>query len=182
MTKEHQPLTREQAEFAADNEHLIAKYLCLRHLPVSEFYDVAVFGYLRAVRRYLTIPALQKYRFTTIAYKAMECDIGNHFRNQRTAMRAATVRSYNEDTDAAELVDQVTLALERDETSRDDCRRLHACLTPGQSKIIQLKADGYTDHETARECGIRLSELREQVKQAQDNVIRLAPDLALRAA
>ena len=49
-------LTEEQRQFAAENHNLIYKYLWDRRLEIDDYYDIAVFGYLRAVKRYLTEP------------------------------------------------------------------------------------------------------------------------------
>lgn len=63
------PLTDEQRDYAAEHHALVYKFLKDNHLPMDEFYDVVIFGYLRAVRRYLTEPALRQYKFTTIAMR-----------------------------------------------------------------------------------------------------------------
>ena len=39
-------LTKEQREFAAENHEIILSYLRGKRLDASEWYDVAVFGYL----------------------------------------------------------------------------------------------------------------------------------------
>lgn len=74
MIPNETPLTAEQSAFAAEHHELIGDYLRLRRLPVDEYYDTVVFGYLRAVRRYCTMPVLHKYKFATIAYHAMMCE------------------------------------------------------------------------------------------------------------
>lgn len=51
-----QALTDEQRQFAAENHNLIYTYLWDRRLEIDDYYDIAVFGYLRAVKRYLTEP------------------------------------------------------------------------------------------------------------------------------
>ena len=54
------PLTEAEAEFAAEHYSIIHRYLRMAGLPENDFYDVVVFGYLRAVRKYLARPELQK--------------------------------------------------------------------------------------------------------------------------
>ena len=46
------PLTPEQCLFASEHHSLVYKFLNENHLPIDEFYDVVIFGYLRAVSRY----------------------------------------------------------------------------------------------------------------------------------
>ena len=69
------PLTEAESEFAAEHHSVIYGYLRKAGLPEDDFYDVVVFGYLRAVRKYLARPELRKYSFSTIAYRAMSCDV-----------------------------------------------------------------------------------------------------------
>ena len=47
------PLTEAEAEFAAEHHSVIYGYLRKAGLPEDDFYDVVVFGYLRAPPRYL---------------------------------------------------------------------------------------------------------------------------------
>lgn len=41
------------------------------NLPASEYYDIVIFGYLRAVQRYLTDPNLEISFAATVAWRAM---------------------------------------------------------------------------------------------------------------
>ena len=53
MLNYNTPLTAEESAFAAEHHHLLLSYLKKARLDFDEFYDIAVFGYLRAVRKYL---------------------------------------------------------------------------------------------------------------------------------
>lgn len=65
-------LSPEQRQFAAEQHNLIYAYLKEKGLYHEEYYDIAAIGYLQAVKRYLTQPALRQYAFSTIAWSA--CD------------------------------------------------------------------------------------------------------------
>ena len=65
------PLTDEQRDYATEHHALVYKFLKDNHLPMDEFYDVIIFGYLRAVKRYLTEASLHQYKFTTIAWSCI---------------------------------------------------------------------------------------------------------------
>lgn len=182
MTYNDIPLTEEQAAFAAEHEELVGKYLNIRYLPKDEYYDVVIFGFLRAVRRYLTTPALLRYKFSTIAYKAMQCDLGSHFLALRAAKRSAVVLEYNCDRHTNDLSDTVAMEVERREDYRQTCKRVYRCLTPAQGKIIDLKVRGYSDYAAAKEIGFRRPEVKTQLEAARDNIVRFAPDLLERAA
>lgn len=47
-------LSLEQRQFAAEQHNLIYAYLNEKGLYHEEYYDIAAFGYLQAVKRYLT--------------------------------------------------------------------------------------------------------------------------------
>lgn len=49
------PLTKEQQTFATAHHSLVYKFLNENRLPEDEFYDVVIFGYLKAVRDYFLI-------------------------------------------------------------------------------------------------------------------------------
>lgn len=182
MIPNETPLTAEQSAFAAEHHELIGAYLRLRRLPVDEYYDTVVFGYLWAVRRYCTMPVLHKYKFATIAYHAMMCDLGNHFRAQRAAKRDAMVWQLDEDCHAAELDDPVPEQAEHRLALRETEQALARYLTGAQSKIIYLKAAGYSNLDAAKTCGIRPKTVRAELEAARDNIVRFAPALLDRAA
>lgn len=70
------PMNLDESAYAEKYHHLIYAFLGKHKLPMDEFYDIAVFGYLRAVRKYLARPELrEQYKFSTIAYRAMSCDV-----------------------------------------------------------------------------------------------------------
>lgn len=71
------PLNDTQRFFAEKNHNLVYKFLHEKNLPASEYYDIIIFGYLRAVQRYLTDPNLAGYSFATVAWRAMEGEIVN---------------------------------------------------------------------------------------------------------
>ena len=54
-------LTEPQRQFAEEHHALIYQFLLDRRLDICEYYDIAALGYLRAVQRYLTRPALSQY-------------------------------------------------------------------------------------------------------------------------
>ena len=62
------PLNDTQRIFADKNHNLVYKFLHEKNLPASEYYDIVIFGYLRAVQRYLTDPNLAGYSFVLGAF------------------------------------------------------------------------------------------------------------------
>ena len=87
-----QALTEEQRHFAAENHNLIYTYLWDRRLEVDDYYDIAVFGFFLAVKRYLTETWLRRYQFSTVAWHAMRQSIASFHRAEER--RRATERKY----------------------------------------------------------------------------------------
>jgi len=81
-------LTQEQQDFAAEHHDLVYDFLRDNRLHQDEFYDVIIFGYLRAVQKYLIHEKQRRqYEFSKIARQAMERDLAAH----RRATQSCTV-------------------------------------------------------------------------------------------
>lgn len=71
-------LNQAEQDFAVKNHNLVYTYLHKRNLDIDEFYDIVIFGYLRAVAKYHDRKDLQKYSFSNIAWRCMDTSFGNH--------------------------------------------------------------------------------------------------------
>ena len=76
------PLTKEQQAFATAHHSLVYKFLNENRLPEDEFYDVVIFGYLKAVRDYFSDLTAQQFTFSTIANRRMKFCLFDYFRTQ----------------------------------------------------------------------------------------------------
>ena len=85
-------LTEEQRQFATERHSLIYSYLREKGWDDGEYYDIAAFGFLRAVKRYLTEPKLRQYAFSTIAWRAMGQSVASFHRAE--ARRLETEQRY----------------------------------------------------------------------------------------
>ena len=52
------PMTQEERDFAEQHHNLVIDFLRYRRLPMDEFYDVVIFGYLSAVQQYIRNPPM----------------------------------------------------------------------------------------------------------------------------
>lgn len=88
------PLNDTQRIFADKNHNLVYKFLHEKNLPASEYYDIVIFGYLRAVQRYLSEPNLAGYSFATVAWRAMEGEVVNkvHIRHDNEQWNKSDLR------------------------------------------------------------------------------------------
>ena len=86
-------LTDEQQRFASENHYIVENFLKYRKLNWDKYYDVVIFGYIRAVKNYFMRQDLWVYNFSTIAQYAMKSDLYNYYRKQRHQKRNAEVIS-----------------------------------------------------------------------------------------
>ena len=165
MLNYNTPLTAEESAFAAEHHHLLLSYLKKARLDFDEFYDIAVFGYLRAVRKYLARPELRAYQFSTIAFRAMSCDV-HHSREYwlRGKRCGRIVQTLNDDQNADDLRDSVTESVDN---------------------VIQFEAYtdiGYSDREISAICGIPYKVVALEMEGAKRSILEVYIGDAPRAA
>ena len=149
------PLTKAQQRFAEENHALVYVFLNERGLPESVFYDVVIFGYLRAVQEYCEFPSLHRYKFSTIAWTHMRRSLSNHYKYLSRPKRCAPTVSFD-----ALIGDDYGLRWE-DIVSRPDERMLqletelilHALTSrlPRRAlRIVRMKVRGDRMHDIAK--------------------------------
>jgi RNA polymerase sigma factor (sigma-70 family) len=164
------PLTAEQRDFATSHHGLVYKFLNENRLPEDEFYDVVIFGYLKAVRDYFTDPTAQKYSFTTIANRRMRFCLCDHFRSQARKKRNMEVFSIHigfgpdsyplEETIAGQdnLMQQLEAKLLLHELARKVSRQ--------QMDMVRLKTCGYNLREISRHQKTPMNRVKELLEEA----------------
>ena len=166
-----EPLTKKQQDFATVHHNLVYKFMKDNHLPESEFYDVIIFGYLKAVRDYLTRKKLQNYSFSTIAWKSMTRSTSNYFRSQKRQKKHIKVLSihtpvYRTGMTLEELLPRQDILMQQLEI-RLLLHDLAGHISKQQMEIVQSKMDGYANWEIAHRQQIsvvRIKELLEEVR------------------
>lgn len=87
-------MTPRQREIATKAHNMIYSYLRLRKLPIDDYYDVVVFGFMEAVQQYDENEELaKKYSLTTIAYRKMDDRLAAFRIYEKRQKRTADVRS-----------------------------------------------------------------------------------------
>lgn len=157
MKKLHE-LTPEQQLFASEHHDLVNRFLKSRGWDASEYYDVAIFGYLGAVQEYLETPDLQnKVPFEAVAWTQMRSCLASEYEYRNRAKRKAPMTAYHEEYAAARLDDLLPNRMQAMAEILDDQNRLHrllSYLTPKEKEVVYLKADGYTYQEIAQHANI----------------------------
>ena len=64
------PMTPKEREFAEQYHDLVLNFLHYRHLPMNDFYDIVIFGYLSAVQQYFRNPP-PDVTFKAMAFRMM---------------------------------------------------------------------------------------------------------------
>ena len=178
MLNYHEPLTQAESDFAAEHHDLIYGYLNQAGLPEDDFYDISVFGYLRAVRKYLARPELRRYSFSTIAYRAMSCDVHHSREYWLRQKRRAEVTSFNEELHTPDLTDTVAEACEKVVSFQE----LAGKLTGTQRRIASLRCEGYRDREIAAICRLTPGEVALEMNRARANIVPFPVETAAAAA
>lgn len=150
-------LTEDQRRFAAKNHNLIYCYLNEQGHAVNDYYDVAALGFLSAVRRYLTKPELQRYAFSTIAWRSMKQSIASFHRAE--ARREAAEQRYKET--ALTAAPDPLAELEARLVFHD----LVSTASRSQYEMMTLRSQGYSISETARSLGIAPRRVRSLLRE-----------------
>lgn len=174
------PLNDTQRFFAEKNHNLVYKFLHEKNLPASEYYDIIIFGYLRAVQRYLTDPNLAGYSFATVAWRAMEGEIVNAHRTARRRFRVIRFVRPRQ-TYTGYLTRHSTPTVTDEEALRESevALLLHALakrVTPQQMEIIRLRTKGYQTNEIAQMQNTSLYHVNTLLDNARFIVVELCRD------
>ncbi len=159
------PLTCEQSIFAAENHNLVYKFLNENNLPENEYYDIVIFGYLKAVQNYFNRPLLQKYTFATIAWRTMTQSLSNYYKSQNCPKRNAQtisihVSPYEDGLPLEQTIpapDTLMLRIETDLLLHDLASRV----SRQQMDMVRLKTSGYGNREIAQKQNISMKRVRE---------------------
>lgn len=156
------PMTEEQRTLAETNHHLVYAFLKKHQLPESEYYDVVVFGLLKAAQDYCEKRRLKRYQFSTVAWKKMTCELKDHQRHltsQKAELTTVSIHdSISEDN-----------ALRWEDVLQDESAPLNAMLTelvlhnlaatPKERRILYMKRSGERMHDIAKAEGLTFRQI-----------------------
>lgn len=165
------PLTPEQRLFAAENHDLVYAFLNDKHLSENDFYDVIIFGYLDAVRRYFANPHLQQYSFGTVAWGGMQGTLANYKRSMHRQKRTATVISihvprYDDGLPLEETIESPDELMRQLET-RLLLHDLARHVSRQQMDMVRLRGSGYSDRDIARKHNVSMDQVRKLLNEVR---------------
>ncbi len=170
------PLTKEQQRFAEENHHLVYAFLNEKELSESMFYDVVIFGYLKAVQEYCEVLSLHRFKFSTLAWRRMRSSLSNYYKYLARPKRNAPVVSFDE------LIGSEDGLCWQDIISRPDERMLqfetdlllHALayrLPRREMRIIRMKVRGDRMHDIAKQERMTFRDINKVLQDSYPTVI-----------
>ena len=146
------PLTKEEKIFAEKNHNLIYGFLHKRGYSIEEYYQIAVFGFLKAVEIYHRKPDIaEKYDFPYVAWQYMRAEINDHVKKEKANKRKSTENIISLDAESDDLENLYnTIGGKLAETSLMENVAIYEVmekLSEIQQKIAMYKMDGFSNKE-----------------------------------
>ena len=168
------PLIPEQICFAAKHYRLIYRYLKKQQLSKEEYYDVAVFGYLKAVQDYSSKESLRQYAFSTICWKYMSREVSNYHKGLQRQRRIANLVCI---CSGQELPIECRMPYGHSQMVEMESRLLLYDLArhipEEQMQIVRLYCAGFTLREIARGQNIKIKQVRQALNAAYGTLKQL---------
>lgn len=140
------PMTQEEREFAEHHHDLVIDFLRCKHLPMEEYYDVVIFGYLSAAQQYFRDPPID-VAFKAMAFRAMKDAILREGEYHARAKRCGNAVSLDASDSQVPDRKQDTEQQLEDKVILEQAAK---AATPKEARIIGLLLDGYALREAAR--------------------------------
>lgn len=160
MRKLHE-LTALQQQFSEEHIGIVYKYLHTKHLPIDEFYDIVIFGYLSAVQEYDERPELNCFHFTTIAWSRMQECLYQHYAYQHRPIRYAPQISLYALTEMGTSLDELLPNRKQDVHEHASnwllIMEIMSQLTDTERQLVTLKAKGLSIREIAEQFSLSTS-------------------------
>ena len=149
-----EPLTDFERKFAEENHNLIYSFLHRYGYSLETYYDVAIFGFLKAVQIYNRRQDLRnKYAFPFISQQYIRSEIGNHFRTEHAKKRkspgivVSLDAEYSGTENLYNCIGDIGGKSPESEMVETELTEFLNGLTDIQRKIAQMKLDGYSSKE-----------------------------------
>ena len=166
--------------FGTEHHDLVYKFLNSKGLPEDDFYDVVVFGYLQAVKKYLTRPELRdELSFSTIAYRKMKDALSKHYEAQNRKKRKGDTISldapfYKKDGSRSLTIEDVLAA---QDTEMEELRlkllllEIASQVSKKEMDVIRMKLNGYGVRDIARRQSSTIPQIKKMLNELHSIVI-----------
>lgn len=139
-------MTEEEREFAEQQHELVICFLRCKHLPIDDFYDVVIFGYLSAVQQYFRNPP-SNVAFEAMAFRAMKDTILRDHEYAARAKRSGITVGLD---DVGNTLADPRQNVERQTEGKALLEQVVSVATPKEARIINLLMDGFALRDAAR--------------------------------
>ena len=172
------PLTNEERNFATEHHNLVFAFLKKKNLSIRRYYDIVIFGYLKAVQKYFTPKEQNKCCFSTLAWKWMESKLSKYYKYLVCPKRYASVISLEGLIDEESIlyraggisIPDITMQMLEIKLLLHD---LSAKLSPQKMRIIQMKINGERMNEIARKEHLTFHAINQLLFEAYPIVIEV---------
>ena len=176
------PLTEEERVFSANLENYdwLFKYMSINKLDQEEWYDILILHYLRAVKKYLNIPHLQQYEFSTILFRTLDNARINYFRdmNREKRMPSGGIVSldWEEDSMNGKRTAPMTWidlkqSVEKTVMYHEMISEILSNLNDVQAEIFKMTMEEYNREEIKRYLGIKKGTFCNRMREIKHVVI-----------
>lgn len=176
------PLTEEERVFSANLENYdwLFKYMKINKLDQEEWYDILILHYLRAVKKYLNIPHLQQYEFSTILFRTLDNAMINYFRdmNREKRMPSGGIVSldWEEDSMNGKRTAPMTWidlkqSVEKTVMYHEMISEILSNLNDVQAEIFKMTMEEYNREEIKRYLGIKKGTFCNRMREIKHVVI-----------
>lgn len=164
-----QPLTAREKRLAEENHNLVYSFLHQNSYSIEEYYNIVIFGYLKAVQAWCrSVKKRKKYCLSTLTWLYMRAEVGNHFRTGNYQCRKPTEGIISFDAEYAETENLYNAvggeSVEDGVLEEELLNDIMENLSELQKKITQLKINGYSNKETYLIIGMRPSTYYKEMK------------------
>lgn len=176
------PLTEEERVFSANLENYdwFFKYMSINKLDQEEWYDILILHYLRAVKKYINIPHLQQYEFSTILFRTLDNARINYFRdmNREKRMPSGGIVSldWEEDSMNGKRTAPMTWidlkqSVEKTVMYHEMISEILSNLNDVQAEIFKMTMEEYNREEIKRYLGIKKGTFCNRMREIKHVVI-----------
>lgn len=171
-------LTESEKKFAEENHNLVYGFLHRYKYSIEEYYNVVIFGYLKAVQTYSKRKDLQsKYDFPFIAWQYMRSEIGNYFQKQNCQKRKPLqpIISLDDEHGETENLYDVVGGKSAEDNVMEKMLLAGVLenLSEVQRKITELKIEGYDNKEVYLLVGMKPSTYYKEINRIKAIVEKL---------
>lgn len=169
------PFTEKEQKFADQNHELIYSFLNEKELAEEDYYDIVIFGFLKAVQEFCSNPFRYKC-FSTLAWKCMSNELINYYQHKSRKKRHVAIVSFddivnkvNDYEENAIIYDEYINELKMNLLMHELARRL----PEREMRIVKMKVRGDKLQDIARAERLNFQQIGRMIDDIYPAVIKI---------